>query len=391
MIQSVAIFRCNKHELKLIVNTLVSSIKSINFDTSSLRGKTVLLKPNMLGAYPPKMGITTHPLFVEAVIILFKEYGCKVWLGDSPNGIFPIDLVWERTGIREICKRHNVTEKVFEREGSVVKNGLHIAKPLVEVDLVVNLPKFKTHGLTILTLATKNLYGCIPGLVKTSYHRKYRGNERFAEMLVRIAGTVSPKLTLIDGIVGMDGNGPSAGRLIKLGLIIAGTDVFHTDAVCSSLVGLNPLNLDTLVAAKKLNLWNENDETIVTGINPHENIIKDFNLPSTYTKGMRDWWISKFVIKRIWGGISIKPKVNQKKCKRCGLCIKSCPVKAIEGKQSGSDEKLKEPPKIITKKCIECYCCHEICPYKAIDLNQSLFIKIGRMLGERRIKKINNI
>lgn len=375
----VGLFRCDQYLPETIKAVLEKALSSIDFDPVSIKGKRVLLKPNMLGAYPPDMGITTNPAFVEAAIILFKELGCEVWVGDSPNGIFPIDSVWERTGMREICKRNGVVEKVFEREGSIVCDGILISKPVLEADAIINLPKFKTHGLTVLTVAAKNLYGCVTGLQKTRYHKNYLDRMEFAKLIVRINKVVKPALTLVDGIVGMDGNGPSAGRSIQMNLIMAGTNCHAVDAIASKLVDLDPLDVDTLLAAKMLGVWNENDPIKTIGENISSCRPTSFLLPKTFTKGMRDWWISRIVIDCIWGGIHIKPKINKAECQRCGLCVKSCPVEAIY-------ETENKPPKIINSKCVECYCCHEICPYKAIDLNESLWVRIGRFLGERRIK-----
>lgn len=375
----MALNKCDRYEIHYLLNTFKESLRLINFDTASLRNKKILLKPNMLGAYPPDMSITTNPAFVEAAIILFKDLGCEVWVGDSPNGIFSIDSVWERTGIREVCKRQQVDQKVFEREGSVVCDGILISKPVLEADAVINLPKFKTHGLTVLTVAAKNLYGCVTGLQKTRYHKNYLDRMEFAKLIVRINKVVKPALTLVDGIVGMDGNGPSAGRSIKMDVVMAGTNCHAVDAAACKLVDLEPLYLDTLLAAKKLGVWDENDPIKIVGENISSCRPSCFILPKTFTKGMRDWWISKKVIDCIWGGIHIKPKIDKNKCQRCGLCIKSCPVNAIHGSEN-------KPPKIVNSKCVECYCCHEICPYKAINLNESLWVRIGRFLGERRIK-----
>jgi len=339
----------------------------------------------MLGAYPPEMGITTHPSFLEAAIILFKEFGATIWVGDSANGIFPIDQVWERTGIREICRKYNVVEKVFEREGGVLKSGVFIAKPVLEADLIVNLPRFKTHGLTVLTIAAKNLYGCVPGLQKTRYHQKALDRTEFAKIVVRVAEIAKPALNLVVGIIAMEGNGPSAGRLIPMNLVLAGTNHHAVDSVCADLVGLDPKDVDTIEAAAKLGLWDPSSRITIVGDAMDNCRPESFSLPKTFTKGMRDWWISLFVIDKIWNGITIKPKINKKMCQRCGLCVKACPVNAIRAPE---ELVLEGPvPKVVNKLCMECYCCHEICPYKAIDLNESLGVKIGRFLGERRIKR----
>ena len=398
----VGLFRCSSYDVDCILGVFRKTAPLIGFDTTSLCGKTVLLKPNMLGAYPPEMGITTPPAFLEAAIILFKEFGCTVWVGDSPNGIFPIDCVWERTGIREVCRRQGAIEKIFEREGSVISDGILIAKTVFEADLIVNLPKFKTHGLTVLTAATKNLYGCVPGLQKTRYHQENAMRMEFAKLVVRISQLVKPALNLVDAIIAMEGTGPSAGKLIKMNTIIAGTNHHAVDAVCADLIRLDPLNVDTLCAAESLGVWNSFEKITILGEKIETCRPKSFELPATFTKGMRDWWIAKFVIDRIWGSISIKPQINKKKCKRCGLCIKACPVEAISSSAQLEDVRLGcdnipenyqkiNPPHVINEKCVMCYCCHEICPHKAIELNESWGVRIGRFLGEKGITRLKNV
>jgi uncharacterized protein (DUF362 family)/ferredoxin len=398
----VGLFRCNNYDVDQILHVFRKAVALIGFDTTALRGKTVLLKPNMLGAYPPEMGITTPPAFLEAAIILFKGFGCTVWVGDSPNGIFPLDCVWERTGIREVCRRQGAIEKIFEREGSVVSDGILIAKTVFEADIIVNLPKFKTHGLTVLTAATKNLYGCVPGLQKTMYHRDAIDRAQFSKLVVRIAEIAKPALNLVDGIVAMEGTGPSAGRLIKMNTVISGTNHHAVDSICADLIGVDPLDIDTIAAAQSLGVWQSANKITIVGEDIETCRPPSFELPVTFTKGMRDWWISKFVINRIWGNISIKPRINKKRCKRCGLCVKACPVEAIssssrlEAAELGCDNipkdyKKIDPPHVINEKCVMCYCCHEICPYKAINLNESLGVRIGRFLGEKRITRLKNV
>jgi uncharacterized protein (DUF362 family) len=255
MQHTVGLFRCPDYDVAALLKTFGNALSLIGFDAKSVRDRTCLLKPNMLGAYPPQMGVTTHPSFLEAAIILFKDLGCKVWVGDSANGIFPIDCVWERTGIREVCERQDVVQKVFEREGGTMIGGVFIAKPALEADFIVNLPRFKTHGLTVLTVATKNLYGYVPGLMKTRYHRENIDRRRFARLIVKIAETARPALNLVDAIIAMDGNGPSSGRLIKMGTVIAGTNHHAVDTVCAKLIGLDPVSVDTIEAANLIGKW----------------------------------------------------------------------------------------------------------------------------------------
>jgi uncharacterized protein (DUF362 family) len=158
----VAFVRCHRYDVGDIVEAMEASLAATSFDPKCAAGKTVLLKPNMLGAYPPHRHVTTHPAFVEAAAALFRGAGARVQVGDSSNGVYPVDEVWNVTGIRRAAELAGAEIVPFERAGSVEREGVRIAKPVFDADIVVNLPKFKTHGLTALTLATKNLYGCVP-------------------------------------------------------------------------------------------------------------------------------------------------------------------------------------------------------------------------------------
>lgn len=366
------------YEISSLRPALLRAIDLAGFDLESVSGKKVLLKPNMLGAYPPEMGVTTHPSFVEAVAGIFREAGAIVSLGDSPNGIYALDRVWNVTGLRNVCRVAAIAETRFEASGSVEKNGIRIARAIFDADMVVNLPKFKTHGLTILTLAVKNLFGCVNGMQKTIYHRQLNDSLEFAELLVRVADAVRPALTLVDGIVAMEGDGPSSGRLTNLGIVVAGTDVHAVDAACCRIVGLEPSNLDTLAAARKLGSW---DDKLPVEIVGDKIKCQGFKLPATYTRGMRDWWISRFVLSLIWSGVSAKPVINSKICEKCFNCLKACPIGAITKIEDGA------PPVIDLKKCIQCFCCHEVCPYKSIYIRQSLLVRIANLLNKFRTKK----
>lgn len=381
MPKRVALVSQANYDPPSLERSLIRAIELAGFDLSAVRGRRVLLKPNMLGAYPPSMGITTHPSFVAAVGRIFRDAGACVLVGDSPDGVHPIEKTWEVTGMREICRSIGAREARFEAAGGVERDGLWISHAVFDADIVVNLPKFKTHGLTILTLAAKNLFGCVSGMQKTRHHRDCKGRDEFAGLIVRIADIVRPALTIIDGIVAMEGEGPSAGKLTDLGVIVAGQGVHAIDAACCMLVGLSPIELDTLAAAKRLGLWDDGEPIELVGDPLDELRPVRFDLPSTYTRGMRDWWITRFVIDRIWSGMSAQPVIDPKICVSCGLCVDGCPLDAI------SQEDTDEAPEIDEKKCIQCMCCHEICPNRAIYLRSSLTVRLARWLSNRRSRR----
>lgn len=373
MTKRVAIVYESRYNSGSLGSSISRAIDLSGFDLKSVNGKKVLLKPNMLGPYPPDMLVTTHPEFVYAVCMIFKQAGAIVKIGDSPSGVHVLEHAWKTTGFADVCKRAGVEAERFEACGLVKKNGMNLSKAVFDTDFVINLPKFKTHSLTILTLGIKNLFGCVNGMQKSACHRIYDTPASFSKMLVNIAMAVKPALTIIDGITAMDGNGPLAGNPHDLCAILAGTDIYCLDAVCSKLVGLNPKELDTLREAARVGLWDPLEEIELTG--DDFDVIKPqhFSLPATYTKGMRNWWLSIFITRLIWSNISTEPVICNSRCAKCGLCEKSCPVDAIEWQIKDN------PPVINNKKCTQCFCCHEICQHKAIDLKQSFVVKLWRI------------
>ncbi len=374
----VAVVAQPDYESPGLDSSLRRAIELAGFDLSAVRGARVLIKPNMLGAYPPSMGITSEPALVTAVSRIFSEAGGDVFVGDSPNWMHDIRRVWEVTGLREAVRAGGARELLLEPAGSVTRNGVLISRAVAESDFVINLPRFKTHGLTVMSLAVKNLFGCVCGMQKSIHHRDSGDRKGFAELLVRIAEAARPALTIVDGIVAMEGEGPSGGELVKMGVLLAGTDVHSLDAACCRLVGLPPLELDTLSVAQRMGLFDNEARIDFAGDPVDQLTCREFRLPSTYTRGSRDWWISRFVMDRIWNAARVKPFIDPELCKRCLLCVGGCPVSAI-GEQKGG-----AAPVVDEKRCIQCFCCHELCPHKAIELRRGRAVRlVGWLIGRQ--------
>ena len=208
-------------------------------------GCRVLIKPNLLTDAEPARAVTTHPEIVRALIRLAREAGASPCVADSPAGALRVSEVWEKTGFRALCEQEHTPLLNLEKTDSVafLCDGVRftIAKPVLEADLVVNAPKVKTHSLTLFTGAIKNLYGTIPGFQKANLHTAFPTPQDMGRLLATIADTIRPGLSVADGVVGMDGNGPSAGHPIPLGFVAASPDPVALDAALCGCLGI-PLN-----------------------------------------------------------------------------------------------------------------------------------------------------
>lgn len=310
-------------------------------------GEKVMVKPNLLRASPPEKAITTHPNFVEVVVEMLLDLGAKPFIADSPS-LGPWSFVVKKTGLLEVSKRTgvplvNLKEPVnLKTPQGFSFRVIEVAKEVFECDKLINLPKLKTHSMTLMTMAVKNLFGCIPGHRKASWHLK-AGTDRefFSTLLLEIALAIRPSLNILDAIWAMEGNGPTSGTPRFVGRILASRDPLALDASVMEAMGYNPELLPTLKVAQARKL-----------LPPYELVgdpskIKDFKLPKSALP------LPSF-IGRLFRDIFIpKPKLKKELCVSCGECEKVCPAKAIKIKGGF--------PSIEGRLCIRCYCCQEIC------------------------------
>lgn len=342
----------------------------------------ILIKPNVLGPYPPDRCATTHPKFLEWIIKYLLNEGVdrnKIIVGDSSG--YSTKKSFEVSKIEEVCRKYNINCKPFEKD-EVVKvkvldtEEIILPKTVLESDLLINLPKLKTHILMKYTGAIKNLYGCIPGGLKPKLHGQYPKEYNFAELLVELYNTIEKNremITIMDSIYGMEGNGPSNGNSINSKIVIASKDALAVDIFASYYIKYNPMDIITNKILinngnyKKRDIWQENykiiklEENINKEVNFKEIDRIKFKKPDTYylTSIM-----PPSIVKLIFSVMVQKPQINRKKCKKCKVCQYICPVEAI------SIDNLK----IDLKKCINCYCCHEMCEFGAIDLKRRFLI-----------------
>ena len=374
MENKVAVIKCDSYDTEKVYLAVKAALVHLGGLSSFVKpGMRVLVKPNLLAAVAPERAVTTHPSVVKAVIRLVKEEGGIPLLGDCHGGVLTgAEVLLAETGMTKAVAEAGAEIINLEKMGSELYDGIAISKGIKELDLIVNVCKFKTHGLTILSGAVKNSFGMIPGMHKASMHRLYPKVSDFCEMLLRVSGIVKPALSIMDGIVGMEGDGPIGGTPKNIGLVLAAKDPLALDYVTAKIAGFDPLTLPLLSAAVKKGFKPE--EVTVAGEPLEKVILKEFKPPYTYSaagtvkKTGLFGKIKSLLQPFIWSLVTIKPVILNSKCQKCNECLKACPVKAISY-QKGF-------PKVDEKICIECYCCHELCRYRAIDFKKNFLVKM---------------
>jgi len=372
----VSLVRCAEYELGAVEEAVRRAIDLVGGTSRYVQpGQRVLLKPNLLRGTPPEAAVCTHPLVVAAVTRLVQEAGGIPVIGDSPGGPLTGALlrpVYQRTGMARVAEETGAElnwdvgqERVSHLDGHLVKS-FEIGTYVRRVDVVISLPKLKTHGLMRLTGAVKNLFGTIPGTTKMAYHAKFPEPEQFGEMLLDLATLVRPALSLMDAVVGMDGPGPSGGDPFPIGVLIAGSDPSAVDLVAAELIGAEVEGVYTLRAATRRGLIPPRAEGLDLAGDPLTDLaVRGFRVPYARRTPGRLVSVLGRLVKRWMVAV---PRANAR-CVACGVCVRNCPVDAIEIRDGRARMDL--------KTCIRCYCCHEMCPERAIDLDMPL---LGRLI-----------
>jgi len=367
MRSSVSIVKCSTYKTKEVELAVKKAVDLLGGVEKFIKPESkVLIKPNLLSARPPEEGVDTHPEVIRAVARLIKPITPRILVGDSPGGweLKEVDKVYEKSGVKKVCEEENLELVKFDKATDT--EGFPIASVVKEVDSIVSLPKLKTHSVTTLTGAVKNMFGAVVGLAKAQCHLKAPMPDELSRVLVKIFGFTKPTLSIMDGIVGMEGEGPAAGPLRDIGLVLASGDAVALDSILAKIVCLNPSKIPTnLEASKKGEGISDLSKIDTFGEKPEDVRIKNFKLP----KSAFVYNLPKPLFRLGLKKIKFYPNVNKGKCQRCELCFKICPKKAIKKLQSGDFE-------VNIKECIYCFCCYEVCPHKAITLKKSLMARI---------------
>ena len=323
-----------------------------------VQDRSVLIKPNILGPFEMERGITTHPAVVAAVVAEVQRRGGRAMVGDNP-GIYGAGANLRcamACGIHEACADVfvNLSERpVAVETPSKYTDRFMTSEQILEADLVISLAKFKTHVLTVLTGAVKNTYGYLVGGQKAALHSAARSNEEFHEAVVDVYGIRPPDLAIIDGIVAMEGMGPSSDKLRDAGKLIGSDNCVVADAVMARMMGVPPQGIPQLNVAAERGLG-ENDPRAIDVDGDFE-VLPRFRMPAHIFRGRLATMLG-----RMYTGVFVKrPVLRQEKCAQCGLCVEACPVDAIS---------LDPYPVFDREKCFACFCCQEYCKHNAIEV-----------------------
>lgn len=368
----VSLVHCTSYDFHLLEEAVRKALAPLGGISRFVRrGDTVLLKANLLSARVPERRVTTDPAVVRAVASMVKEAGGLPFIGDSP-AIEPFRRVAAKTGMEEVARDLGIEVVELNRPRPIslsdhaLFSSLEIASQALDADVVINLPKLKTHSQMLMTLGVKNLFGTIVAQRKAEWHYM-TGLDRdtFASLLLDIYQVVRPALTILDGIWGMDGNGPGNGNARPLGILAAAVDAVALDTVVCHLLRIALESYPLYRAARARGIGVTDLEKIdITGDLPESFGIPDFQVPRldslSILPGIFDWFAKRYLVSR--------PVQEAGICAGCAECVQVCPAHAMELE----DRNIR----FDYDRCIRCYCCQETCPRGAIGFKRGLLVRV---------------
>ena len=371
----IALVKCGSYEAETVRSAVKEALDAIGGIEKYVKaGQKVLIKPNLLAKRKPADCTVTHPAVVEAVVLEVQRVGGIATIADSPGGLYNAGVLkglYDGTGMAEVAARTGAKlnfdtayEQVQFIQGRTVK-AFDIIKPIIDADVIINVSKLKTHVMSYMTGAVKNMFGSIPGALKAEYHFRMSDKKVFSDMLVDLCLCTKPTLSVMDAVEGMEGNGPSAGEVRHIGAILAGVNPFALDIAAAAIIGMKPNEVFTIVNSIERGLAPSSLDSVEIYGDIKEFVVEGFKKPTardvhfaagTPMKALLDFMVNP------------KPKVIVAKCTGCGECARVCPAKVIDMKSGRPDIDL--------TKCIRCFCCHELCPSKAMDLHRPFVFRM---------------
>lgn len=367
--QNVYLKRCTNYDVIKIQEHFQEALHVLLIDPKKyLQNKRVFIKVNTVGAFSPESAITTHPVFVQAMIRTLKMFTDDITVGDNP-ATKDSTVALKKSKIYEIVLKEGAkvysnkdTMFLYNTQGKYF-NQFEVSASMMDCDVLINLPKLKTHALTYMTCAQKNLFGIIPGLSKAKWHVKASSPSAFGEMINDLYQAIlnhfenKTILHFCDGILGLEGEGPSTGGTPKpANAILASTDAVSLDYMAGKIIKADLSKLFISKIATKRKLGPDIKSIHITGdtLQSFDDIA--FQMPKN-TEGIPALKLLK--IKGIRNILLEHPKVNTNICIKCGECAKICASSAMTIEKGHF-------PILQSNACIRCWCCQEVCPVNAI-------------------------
>jgi uncharacterized protein (DUF362 family)/Pyruvate/2-oxoacid:ferredoxin oxidoreductase delta subunit len=377
----VSIVKCeNYDEVQRAVDDAISLLGGMEKFVKS--GDRVVIKPNYVMKKNPEEAATTHPAFLHAVIVSVERAGGIVTIAESPGGPYNSQVLkslYTVCGAYDAIKGTNAklnfdtsfTDTSYP-QGHTIKN-MPLINPVLDADVVISLPKLKTHAMTSYTGAVKNLFGVIPGTHKAELHFRLDDRKAFCSMLVDLYECIKPDLSIMDGVWGMEGNGPTSGQNRHIGLVMASANGHALDMAACKIIDYTPEEVDTVYEAVKRGLCASSADGLdILGESINELVIKDFLKPESHFNLLKLVSLPAALNAKVIHLLSSRPEMHHDKCIGCGECMRCCPPKAI----TMNDTKYGKRPFIDTEKCIRCFCCQELCPKKAVGIKRPLLNRL---------------
>ena len=368
----VSYYKADSYREEEIIECVRKIFEDIDADELLRNAKKIVIKPNLVIRRGPDACSTTHPMMLTAVMKALEKYDARKIIVESPGGFFNEAILkglYKTTGFEDAAKKSGC-ELNFDVEAITIPSKRHgvisefnVLREFEGADVIINLCKLKTHTLTTMSGASKNMYGAIPGLQKFELHARFPEIERFSAMVLELTETLSPKINIVDAVYGMEGNGPNNGEARFFGGVFGSRSPFVCDVVCRDYLGLPEDSVEMLDVANEMGLCPKNigEIELLGDVEEYEKRkLKDLKMPDTKKPNIITTLTQGF------GGrfrkfLESRP-VAMKDCKGCGKCADFCPAKAITI--------VKGKAKIDRDTCIKCYCCQELCPFGLMGIKR---------------------
>lgn len=383
----VALDRVASYDVDMLEAVMRSQLERLGI-SDMFNGKKVAIKPNLVMKKSPEAAATTHPAVLEAMLRILKERAADIVIAESPGGLYTeqaLRSVYRGCGLADVAERmgvrlnYDTSAREIEAPDGKASKMFHIISPILDADVIVNLAKLKSHSLTGYSGAVKNYFGTVPGVEKFEMHARFPDYGDFGSMLADLCAmhiSKKPTFNFIDGILAMEGNGPTSGDPRRVDCVLSSVNPFCADIAGAYLIGAEGVvMLEEGVkrgfcpaSAENVNILS--DETLA------DFRVENFKKPETRRKGISTSVFLKNLPTmfggRLNGWFMPRPMIDKAKCIGCGECVRSCPKKTIRLERLGNKKRA-----VITHDaCIRCWCCQELCPYKAVKIKKNPLIRL---------------